>query len=72
MGAVAAPVLRMRPPRFFITALGALLTVLVLFGGGAWFGASNPGSLPGFMGGPGASEDRAVRAELIELIDENY
>jgi carboxyl-terminal processing protease len=57
----------MKPP----TVLLALTCVLAALAVGLWLGG-HPGSLPGPLRDVFVSDDRAVRAEIIDTIEDNY
>jgi len=58
----------MTPVRGFALALSGLLIALVL---GLWLGG-HPRSLPGFLRDAFVEDDRAVHAEVIDTIEDNY
>ena len=57
--------------RSYLTAFFACATVLVVFAGGLWLGG-HPGELPDPLRDVFVEDDRSIRAELIESIDEDY
>ncbi|MDQ3936325.1 MAG: S41 family peptidase [Actinomycetota bacterium] len=55
----------------FLTFLFTVATVLVVFAGGLWLGG-HPGKLPDPLRDAFVEEERSVRAELIDAIQEDY
>src|SRR5215207_946737 len=58
----------MTPVRGFALALSGLLIALAV---GLWLGG-HPTSLPGFLRDAFVEDDRAVHAEVIDTIEDNY
>jgi carboxyl-terminal processing protease len=57
--------------RSTLTAIFASATALVVFAGGLWLGG-HPGELPGPLRDVFVEDERSIRAELIESIEDDY